>query len=245
MLNISVGSHGMEWTLFLQPIRCCVLDCDQTCADITDILIFMHKVRRLPLLLTLSLQGVGWEWTRSWEGAALGQLIWTGQRAIPCHMTSCSAIKLAADSSSMVTLAVGLAGQRVCPWEVVSDCLCITWGFLNLGLVSFTFLNYLYLHSWVFLPFFFQLSPHPTGVSNQTTGWEFSCWLGSTHQSVCQLKASAFCFCKDDRILMLHCSWKFIDLWSLYRGRMTPSIEINVSPLFLCQAWSPLIWEIS
>lgn len=37
MLNISVGSHGMEWTLFLQPIWCCVLDCDQTCADITDI----------------------------------------------------------------------------------------------------------------------------------------------------------------------------------------------------------------
>lgn len=88
-----------------------------------------YEVRRPSQLLTLPPQGVGWGWARSWEEAALGQLAWTGQRAVPCHLTSSSAIKLAADSSLKVTFAVGLAGQPVCLREVVSDCLCITWGF--------------------------------------------------------------------------------------------------------------------
>lgn len=122
--------------------------------------LFRCKVRRPALLPTLSLQGVCWGWARSWEGAALGQLIWTGQRAIPCHMTSCSAINLAADGPSKVTFAVGLAGQRVCLWEVVSDCLCITWGSFLLGFGFLYFLACLYLHPQVILTFFLPtLSP--------------------------------------------------------------------------------------
>lgn len=89
----------------------------------------MQKVKRSFLLLTLSPQGVGWEWAGNWEWVWQGQLIWTGQRAITCLITSCPAIKLAADISPKVTLAVGLAGQQVFLWEVVNNCLWITWGF--------------------------------------------------------------------------------------------------------------------
>lgn len=127
---------------------------------------------------------------------------------------SCWAIKLAADSSPKVTFTVGLAecGSARGRWWVIAFA---SLGAFLLGFDFLYFLNYLYLHPWVFLTFVLPTLSHPTGESNQTTRWEFSCWLGSTHHSVCQLKTSAFCFCKDARILMLHCSLKFIDLWSL------------------------------
>ena len=48
---------------------------------------------RLFLLLTPPHKWVGWGCTRSWEGTQLGQLTPTDQRAIPYHMTSCSAYK--------------------------------------------------------------------------------------------------------------------------------------------------------
>ena len=39
-------------------------------------------------------QQEGWTGTRSWEGAQPGQLTQTGQRGIPCHVTSCPVYKL-------------------------------------------------------------------------------------------------------------------------------------------------------
>lgn len=47
---------------------------------------------RMELTMSLcSLQRAGW--ANGWKGVLLGQPTWNGQRDIPCHATSCSAIK--------------------------------------------------------------------------------------------------------------------------------------------------------
>jgi len=50
------------------------------------------------LFLRLPQRRAGWGCTRSWEGTQPGQLIAPDQRVIPCHMTSCSAMKLGGKS---------------------------------------------------------------------------------------------------------------------------------------------------
>lgn len=57
-----------------------------------------------------------------WEGTQLGKLIPAGQKDVPDHMVPCQGWV----EGSVVFPSVVFPGD--CGWEVVSRCLCITWG---------------------------------------------------------------------------------------------------------------------
>lgn len=102
------------------------------------------------------------------------RLPWTGPRDIPRQITTCSAVQLGG-----VLAAQELAGIS-CLWEVVTDCLCITF---------FHFLPLLnWLLSWVCLVFTLAiLSPVLQGWWAEKTAvvCVLSCWPASAHH-LCQ-----------------------------------------------------------
>lgn len=49
----------------------------------------LHSIKAFSFLHSAFPQWEGWQWARSWERTLLGQLVWTGQKDIPCCVTSC------------------------------------------------------------------------------------------------------------------------------------------------------------
>lgn len=143
-------------------------------------------VSRPSLFPILWPQRVGWGWARSWERTQPWQLTWSGERDVPYHMVVCSATKLKVEGKEGefvfqggYCLEIGWASVHL--WEVVSDCLSITWHH-----ISFHLLNCSCLDPRVFSLLFslFSLSSHWGEKGSEWAAvWVFGCWPGSTHHS--------------------------------------------------------------
>jgi len=87
-----------------------------------------HTASRPFLVLRLPHQRAGWGCTRSWEGTQLGQLTPAGQRYIPHHMTSCSAIKAGGRRRKGGRLQLRCLAFQI---TVARDGGLLSWGLLN------------------------------------------------------------------------------------------------------------------
>ena len=101
-----------------------------------------HTEPRTFQFLVLPCQQGGWGYTRSWEGTQPGQLTQVGQRDIPYHMASCSAMTAGAKKEEGGVVWCHIWSDSLIAFAVIvrfscSDSLRILgWGFSNLLYLS-------------------------------------------------------------------------------------------------------------